>query len=265
MKHSLQITSQGNGMDLVLIHGWGMHSGVWTNVQEELVHHFRVHCVDLPGHGKSYRSNSEFKLDQVARDIFQQLDIPADKKVHLIGWSLGGIVASKMASFIGGQLASLVLVATNLCFTQKEDWPYAMQKETLQEFAQFLMEQPEETLQQFLGLQVYGQKNARETLRELRQHILDQPSAEVEALMAGLEILLETDLRETAKSIQHPVFMISGEKDRLVPPASQKESEGFFANAKSHIIQNAGHAVFLSQHEDFMKRLTGFLNNVKAT
>lgn len=264
MVRKLHIDSTGTGEDLVLIHGWGMHGGVWEKVRQELAEQFRVHVVDLPGHGKSDRDNSGFKLDQIAGEIIQQLGISEGKKIHWVGWSLGGLVACKIASLLEKQLASLTLVATNLCFTRTEDWPCAMKRETLQEFAHFLMEQPEETLQQFLALQVYGQNNARETLRELKQHIFKLPSAEIDALKAGLEILLDSDLRMTAKTIQQPVLMISGEKDRLVPPASQLQSAHIFTRADSHIIEGAGHAVFISQHKNFMNTLSGFLNNVEA-
>lgn len=264
MSRKLYIESTGCGDDLVLLHGWGMHSGVWSKVREALAQNFRVHVVDLPGHGKSFRTDSGFTLEALANDILEQLNIADDKKVHWVGWSLGGLLACTIAAYSPKQVASLTLVATNLCFTRSDDWPHAMNRETLQEFAGFLMQQPEDTLNQFLGLQVYGQAKARETLKELRQHILNQPSAELEALKAGLDILLDSDLRPIVKKIQTPVLMISGEKDRLVPPTSQAESSHLFAQARSHIIKDAGHAVFISQHELFMKTLSEFINHVEA-
>ncbi|MEZ5623317.1 MAG: alpha/beta fold hydrolase [Nitrosomonas sp.] len=43
----------GNGPDLVLLHGWAMHGGVWRGVREQLAMKYRVHLFDLPGHGLS--------------------------------------------------------------------------------------------------------------------------------------------------------------------------------------------------------------------
>ena len=43
----------GGSPDLVLLHGWAMHSGVWRGVRDRLAEHFRLHLVDLPGHGLS--------------------------------------------------------------------------------------------------------------------------------------------------------------------------------------------------------------------
>ena len=49
----LQVDVQGHGPDLVMLHGWGMHSAVWSDWADALASEFRVHCVDLPGHGNS--------------------------------------------------------------------------------------------------------------------------------------------------------------------------------------------------------------------
>ena len=49
----LHVASKGSGPDLVLLHGWGMNGGVWDETACALAPYFRVHCVDLPGHGAS--------------------------------------------------------------------------------------------------------------------------------------------------------------------------------------------------------------------
>jgi pimeloyl-[acyl-carrier protein] methyl ester esterase len=50
---SLHVETLGSGAPLVLLHGWGMHGGVWTDVAQQLAEEFCVHVVDLPGHGFS--------------------------------------------------------------------------------------------------------------------------------------------------------------------------------------------------------------------
>jgi len=51
---SLHLESQGSGAPLLLIHGWGMHGGMWGQVAAQLAQSFTVHSVDLPGHGYSH-------------------------------------------------------------------------------------------------------------------------------------------------------------------------------------------------------------------
>jgi hypothetical protein len=50
---SLHVDRSGTGPDLVLLHGWGLHSGAWTEVLPALAARARVHAIDLPGHGRS--------------------------------------------------------------------------------------------------------------------------------------------------------------------------------------------------------------------
>ena len=50
---AMYVESHGNGAQLVMIHGWGMHGGFWDGVVPQLAEQFTVHCVDLPGHGYS--------------------------------------------------------------------------------------------------------------------------------------------------------------------------------------------------------------------
>jgi pimeloyl-[acyl-carrier protein] methyl ester esterase len=47
------VDTLGEGPDLVLLHGWAMHSGIWSSVRSQLAQYFRLHLIDLPGHGAS--------------------------------------------------------------------------------------------------------------------------------------------------------------------------------------------------------------------
>ena len=90
----LHVDTIGSGAPLLLVHGWGMHGGVWKHVATKLAQHFRVHCVDLPGHGfnrnfpfarhsresgnpakiKVPRSGQNNDVDPLSREFFNQLD-----------------------------------------------------------------------------------------------------------------------------------------------------------------------------------------------
>ena len=65
---SLYFESVGRGPDVVLVHGWGLHGGVWSRVAQALADEFTVHCVDLPGHGHS-ASLQDYTLDNLARAL----------------------------------------------------------------------------------------------------------------------------------------------------------------------------------------------------
>ena len=50
---TVHIETVGRGAPLILLHGWAMHSGLWTPLLSPLANHFQLHLVDLPGHGHS--------------------------------------------------------------------------------------------------------------------------------------------------------------------------------------------------------------------
>ena len=66
MANSLYSDIKGKGQDVVLLHGWGMHGGLWGDFKEVLSESFRLHVVDLPGFGFSHNHESQFNLDGIS-------------------------------------------------------------------------------------------------------------------------------------------------------------------------------------------------------
>ena len=79
--------------DIVLIHGWGLHAIVFDDIVPALLEHFRVTVVDLPGMGQSPLPNDDYTLDFLAEQVLAIMP----ERAHLLGWSLGGLVALAMA------------------------------------------------------------------------------------------------------------------------------------------------------------------------
>ena len=196
---SLHLKSQGSGAPLLLIHGWGMHSGMWGRVASQLAINYQVHSIDLPGHGYS-TSCTPFDLDTLVQQLSAQFAGP----LTLCGWSLGGQVALRWAQLHPAQVEKLVLVATTPCFVRQQDWSCAMAAETLQDFAASLQQNHVQTLRKFLALQLRGSENERELLPDLRARLFANGEPDVAALQGGLEILRDTDMRHQLKQItQH--------------------------------------------------------------
>ena len=75
-----------------MVHGWGLHGGIWKPLLPLLEAHFRVTCVDLPGHGRSGWQGEE-TLDAMAGALLSV----APAGAAWLGWSLGGLVAARAA------------------------------------------------------------------------------------------------------------------------------------------------------------------------
>ena len=66
MSENLKISTYGQGPDLVLLHGWAMHSGIWGGLVDVLATEYRVNLVDLPGHGINQHVPLSDDLNEVA-------------------------------------------------------------------------------------------------------------------------------------------------------------------------------------------------------
>ena len=131
MSAPLHVEIRGAGPDLVLLHGWALHGGMWGPWIDVLARRARLHLIDLPGHGRSSWPAGTSTLRELARAVSPHVPNGA----AVLGWSLGGMVALELARSRPGDLAALVLVATTPCFLAREDWPAGMNPNVLDGFA----------------------------------------------------------------------------------------------------------------------------------
>lgn len=248
------------GVPLLLIHGWGMHGGMWGDVPEKLARHFPVMAVDLPGHGLSAKGKQLFALDAIVDALSEQFSGP----LALCGWSLGGQIAMHWALREPQQVERLVLVSSTPCFAERNDWQFAMPQQTLLQFAADLEKNHAATLRRFLGLQVRGSEGERELLATLRAGLASHGEPDTDALRGGLEILRDLDMRDALPKIRQPALVIAGERDRLTPPRASHYLAQAMPNARAVEIRGAAHAPFLSHRDEFAKMVVDFMEEKQA-
>ena len=258
MAGPLHIETQGQGPDLVLLHGWGLHGGIWESVLPRLAAEFRVTRVDLPGHGLSRAMPMSSALSEVAGQVLASVP----EQAVWLGWSLGGLIAQRAALDAPRSLHGLILANTTPRFVTAPDWPDAMPPEQLQEFAAGLGQDYKETLQRFLSLQVRGDEAARAALRQLRDALFVRGEPDGVSLAIGLELLRTSDLRAELARIASPTLVIVGAYDRLTPPGAGAALAQAIPGARLHLIPKSAHAPFLSHVEDFIAAITGFMRGL---
>lgn len=250
----------GQGPDLVLVHGWGMNAGVWAPLRDALGERWRVTAIELPGHGESGFDPEATGLGDWADAL---LAVAPDRALWL-GWSLGGQLSLAAAERAPGRMAGLVLAAANPRFVCSDDWPSAMPAGTFHDFAGQLAADAPRTLERFLALQVRGADGATETLRRLRAATRARPAPLGEALTAGLDLLLNNDLRQAAAELAVPSLWLFGGRDALVPAAAAEAVRSLAPAAQVHSITPAGHAPFLSHPDTCLDLLGHFAERIDA-
>jgi pimeloyl-[acyl-carrier protein] methyl ester esterase len=233
----------------VLLHGWGLHGGVWRDTALALAADHRAISVDLPGHGHSAPVPGACTLDEIADAVAAILP----PHCRLIGWSLGGMVAMHLAARFPDRVGRLILVATTPRFVTGPAWDHAIAPEVLEGFAARLRADPAGTVRQFLALQVLGSEDERRTLLRLRALLAAAPPPHAAALEAGLAILRHTSLLPLLDSITQPVTLIHGRRDTLIPWTAARALQERLPQARLHILPGAAHAPFLSHADEFLR------------
>jgi len=226
---------------LVLLHGWGLNLRVFDGLRAALGPHQRILAIDLPGHGASPWGGQAGAAQWLAR-----IAALVPRGATLLGWSLGGQLALQLASQPSLAVRRLVLIATSPRFVRADDWPHGMAADTLRQFALQLERDPQQTVADFLELQVRGSADAAAVRATLQQALQQHGTARPEALRAALALLEQNDLRQLARGIHVPALVIAGQYDRVTPPAAGQALAQLLPHGQLLQIARAGHAPFLS-------------------
>lgn len=253
-ENPLFIKRQGQGIPLILLHGWGFNGEIWAPIAKQLALNWQVHQVDLPGYGNS--ASCSYYLPYLT----EQLAYSLPKSAIWIGWSLGGLLAMAMAIWYPAHVQALILTSTSPRFTTTQDWLHAMTPPTLQQFIQQLQNDKEATLRRFTTLQVHGGTAISRQRRQLYAFLETAPQPSLETLQTSLQCLLVTDLRSHLSQINSPALLCLGSQDHLVPAEVGPACQQIWPALELTYISSAAHVPFLSHPDRFIQITQEFLS-----
>lgn len=253
----MHIDVQGSGPDLVLIHGWAMHGGIFAPLLEHLPTHFRIHLVDLPGHGRS-GDETAFDVADCARRI-----AAATPRAAWAGWSLGGTVALRAALDHADQVRGLVMIASSPRFVAAADWPHGVPMDVFAAFGADLETRYRDSIERFLALETMGSSHAQAELRELKRQVYAHGEPSVPALQDGLRALETEDLRGDLARLAVPSLWIAGRRDRLVAPEAMRWAARHAPDGR-YLEFNSGHAPFIGHADAVADAIAQFTTEVPA-
>jgi pimeloyl-[acyl-carrier protein] methyl ester esterase len=243
----------GEGEALVLLHGWGVNSAVWHPIIEELSQHFRLYIVDLPGFGQS-APLSNYSLKSISEAIMTVVPETAS----WCGWSLGGLIATYTTINYPHRVNKLIQVACSVKFVADGSWP-GVKKTVFDNFLLGLQANPQKTLARFMVLQAMGCASARKDSTMFKKLLTGTPVADQDALVAGLKLLAESDLRQLFADLSHPCLSLFGQFDNLVPLQTKENMQALALSSQSQLFEKSSHAPFMSESELFCQRITKFI------
>jgi pimeloyl-[acyl-carrier protein] methyl ester esterase len=248
------------GAPLVMLHGWGMNLRVFDLLRNALVEECDTWAVDLVGHGRSAWAEDHASFEAQVDDVLAVLP----ERCVLLGWSFGGKLALEIAALAPGRIAALVLTSVSPKFSQSPDWPYGMDAVAMRAFRTVLEQNWQRTLNDFVWLQLRGSRNAEGSQQIIKAALAEQGAPAPEALRNGLDLLDALDLRARVPLIPQPALIVSGQSDRVTSPGAARWLAQALPQAQLVEIPRAGHAPFISHHEDVAVATREFLRKVHA-
>lgn len=203
----------GAGPPVLLIHGWSLTSEVWDRQMRVLAGAgFRVIAIDMRGHGASDAPLAGYDITQLAADAAAVLRACAAEPASVVGWSLGGMTALRMAHMFPDLVSKVVMVASvGVAHVRQESYPYGPPSG---EAAENAMLRAEHDNRIRFRRRAIGDlfKNPPEPalLDWLHRLSLRSPSW---AASACLSTLLQTEQTDLLSAVEVPVSQIIGTAD----------------------------------------------------
>jgi pimeloyl-[acyl-carrier protein] methyl ester esterase len=206
---------------------------------------FESHTPALPGH------------DGNAANVMPTLAAWADAlapalptEATVIGWSLGALLALELARTRPDRVKRLILLGATPCFVSAPGWPHGLDAAVVASFTDGYTDQPTQTLRRFLALQTLGEPSRRQLLSQLETAAVPHAGHPLPALVDGLKILAESDLRPQLAEIGQPVHLIHGNDDALMPIEAAYRLASALPRARLTVYEHCGHAPLLSRPND---------------
>jgi len=245
---------------LLLIHGAGGSTRTWKKQKEALSAFYNLLIIDLPGHGYSKNKMEEGKsydFDIISNKIWEVVDHLKIANVHLLGVSLGAIIAMQMRSLRPVNVVSVVLAGAIVRLDTKMKIIASLSLK-LAEVIGF------EKLYQFVAWLVLPKRNhkkSREIFIRESKHLTDDEFRRWTGMYGKC---LNDTLKHIYQAVSEiPTVLIMGEQDHFFLKQARKYAK-LHKNVQLKIVEKCGHIVNLEKGERFNEICLQFLKSLKS-
>lgn len=222
----------GEGEPLILVHGLSASTLWWIRNVPELVCHYRVYLVDLPGFGAMHFPRGRFVLANAASWLLSWMQAVDLERAHLIGHSMGGYICLWIAAHHPEKVCRLVLVAPSVKAHVRTVTAYIVP----------LLVGLRYSMPSFLGILCF-----------------DALRAGPITLIRTTRDLIALDVQEEIRAVSAPTLLVWGENDTLVPPSLAHVLHKDIAHSHLVLLKKASHVCMYDRAHDFNQAVLTFL------
>ena len=244
----------GQGDPLLLIPGLGGDCRVWDPVAPLLEEHFTLVLADNRGLGRSVARRKPRSLADYAADLAELLDVLQLDRAHVLGISLGGLIAQRFAVDHPRLVDRLVLVSCTDRFS-----PYLMRITQLlgRSLRRLSREAFVQTMELLGTAPLYLDAHVEEIDRMARERI--KCGVPARAMGDQLRCLLRSEIPEEHYRIPAPTLVISGEHDALIPNCYGRLMADKIPGSRFVLVGGAGHNPIVEAPETVVPMIADFL------
>lgn len=238
-------TVEGEGIPVVLMHGWGCNHTTLQSIERLLTENFKVYNVDFPGFGGSDEPKTVWGVEEYTHLIENFVKEENIKNPILLGHSFGGRVGILFSS--RNEVRKLILV----------DAAGVKPKRSLKYYFKVYTYK---TVKRLLPL-ILGKKKAEEELNKYRKKVGSSDYAGASPRMrAILSKVVNEDLKHVMPNIKCSTLLIWGANDTATPLSDAKKMEKLMPDAGLVVFDGVGHYSFLENPYQFAAVLKSFLS-----
>ncbi len=230
--------SEGTGDPVLLIHGLGLSGGAWWRTVDALAPRMRVITFDHRGIGQSASLTYAYTTEAMADDAVSILDALEIERLHVYGFSLGGMVAQQIALRHPERVQALVLGGTH-SGGRRASLP---DPEVIEFFKRRARMEPAEAAWASVPFN-YGPRSQAEQPDRIAEDIerrLQNPFNE-RAYRAQLLAASLHNCYGRLERISAPTLVVHGAQDRIIPVANAHMTAERVPGAQVKILRDAGH------------------------
>ena len=236
----IEYRTYGNGEPaIVLIHGWATDANYWNAQLNPLKAKYTVVAVNLAGHGASSGSRTDWSMGSYGEDVATVVRQIPNKRVILVGHSMGGTVALEAAPRIGDRVIGIIVVDALKSVGLPPAPPAEIEKRVAPFRTDFIG-----AVRRYVTEQLF-EKGADPVF--VQKVAYDMSLEPPEVAVASLQALLSMDFKTVLPQIHVPVLAINSDMGATDEARIRKSLPGF----KADIIPHASHFLMMEVPDKF--------------
>ncbi len=254
--------SHGEGDPLLLIRGLGSNADHWYAQVPDLSRHYRVITFDNRGIGRSGDPGGAFTIEDMAADAIGLIDALGIERAHILGLSMGGMIAQKLVLSHPQRVKGLILVVTHC----GGDHQIKASDEVMEKIQRMAVDDSIEARTN-AATAFFAPRTLSDRLPVVQEYaaVSMKHPAGTEILQRQMIALQGHDAFDRLDHIKAPTLVLTGAEDVLIPPENSKILADRIPGAECLVIEGGGHQVLIEQPEACNRAIIDFLQNVDGS